>query len=130
MPPQITAGTVVYAKDLARLSAFYAAVTGLPVTESEQDSVVLESAAFQLVVVQIPAHLAASIEVAVPPDRREDTALKPVFFVPSITAVRAAVADLGGELDPPACEWRFQRWLVCDGHDPEGSVIQVREVAS
>ena len=128
MPSPITAGAVVYAKDLPRVSAFYAAVVGLRVTHAEHDHVVLEAEAFQLVVHAIPAGIAASIEIADPPIRREGTALKLVFAVPSMSTSRALAAEQGGEVDPPEREWRFQSHRVCDGHDPEGNVIQLREL--
>jgi len=128
MPSAITAGAVVYAKDLSRVSAFYAAVVGLSVTHAEHDHVVLEAEAFQLVVHAIPAGIAASIDIADPPIRREGTALKLVFLVPSISTSRTLAAEHGGEVDPPEREWRFQSHRVCDGHDPEGNVIQLRKL--
>ena len=123
------AGAVIYAKDLSRVIAFYRDVTGLPVTHSEIDYAVLESELFQLVVHAIPAGIAASIDVANPPLRREDAAVKLVFPVPSIAASRALAALHGGALNPPEREWQFQGHRICDGHDPEGNVIQLREHA-
>lgn len=77
----------------------------------------------------IPPHRAADVVVAEPPLRREDTAIKLVFFVPSIAEARATAAMNGGALNPPEREWRFQHHLVCDGIDPEGNVIQLRQRA-
>jgi predicted enzyme related to lactoylglutathione lyase len=127
MSDQPGAGAIVYAKDLARVSAFYAGVPGFHVAHSEPDHVVLESPALQLVIVAIPEHIAESIAVADPPVLRTDTPIKLVFQVASIEAVRAAAASRGGELDPPESEWQFQGFRVCDGHDPEGNVVQFRE---
>jgi predicted enzyme related to lactoylglutathione lyase len=129
MKSSIAAGAVVYAKDLARMSAFYEQVTGLPVTHFDAAYAVLESGAFQLVVHAIPAHIAASIKIADPPVRREDSAVKLVFLVPSIAKARALAPSLGGELNPPEREWQFGPYRVCDGHDTEGNVIQLREHA-
>jgi len=123
------AGAVVYAKDISRVSAYYAGVTGLEVTHSEAGHVVLESPALQLVVVAIPAQIADSIELADPPIRRTGTPIKLVFPVASISAARKAAQALGGELNPPEREWQFQGVRVCDGHDPEGNVLQLREHA-
>lgn len=61
--------------------------------------------------------------------RRENAAIKPVFFVPSIAAVRAGADAFGGILNPSDNEWSFQGFKVCDGLDPEGNVIQFREPA-
>jgi predicted enzyme related to lactoylglutathione lyase len=127
MPSPIDAGLVVYATDLARMGAFYAAVTDLRLVRSEPGHLVLESGTFQLVILAVKAEVAAAINLADPPTRREDTALKPVFFVASIDAVRALVSEYGGELNPERGAWRFGDWLVCDGHDPEGNVIQLRQ---
>jgi predicted enzyme related to lactoylglutathione lyase len=129
MTSPLTAGAVVYAKDLPRVTAFYAQVLGLEITRAEHDHVVLESQGFQLVVHAIPADIGESIEIATPPLRREDAAVKLVLAVPSITKARALAAMHGGELDPAECEWQFQGHRICDGNDPEGNVIQLREDA-
>jgi hypothetical protein len=34
---------------------------------------------------------------------------------------------LGGQVDPAEREWNDQGCLVCDGHDPEGNVVQFRQ---
>jgi len=122
-------GAVLYAKSVARVSAFYVEAAALELVHSEEDHVVLESPLFQLVIVAIPERLAASIEVASPPIRRENTPIKLVFPIQSIQVVRAKAASLGGELNTIEREWRFQGSRVCDGHDPEGNVVQFRENA-
>ena len=96
-------------------------------TYSEDDHVVLESPGFQLVVVAVAAHIAASIELVSPPVRREDTPIKLVFPVCCLGAARTAAANLGGELYPVEREWGVRVSRVCDGHDPQGNVLQVRE---
>ena len=127
MAYQARAAAVLYAKDLRRVCAFYASVFGLTVDHADDEYAILESPMFQLVVLAIPLSIAASIEIADPPRRREDTPIKLVFFVPSISAARSDVAYFGGELNALAREWEFQGHRVCDGHDPEGNVIQLRE---
>lgn len=127
VPIPFAAGAVVYAKSITKVSSFYAEIAGLRITHAEQDYVVLESVAFQLVVVAIPVQLAVSIQVAVPPRPREDTAIKLVLPVASIANARLVAQSLGGQLKPPEHEWRFQGSRVCDGHDPEGNVVQFRE---
>ncbi|RQP24563.1 VOC family protein [Piscinibacter terrae] len=123
------AGAVVYAINVPKVSAFYVEVAGLRTTHAEQGHAVLESAGFQLVVVAIPPHIAASIQVTVPPQRREDTAVKLVLPVSSIASARLAAQACGGQLNPPEREWEFQGSRVCDGHDPEGNVVQFRQNA-
>ncbi|MCG2595415.1 hypothetical protein LZ009_21765 [Ramlibacter sp. XY19] len=122
----MTAGAVVYAIDVQRLAAFYSGVAALQQTQSEPGNVVLEASGFQLVIFAIPPHIAAQIQIATPPQRREDTPIKLVFVVRSLSAARAAARQLGGNLDAEDKVWGFQGLHVCDGHDPEGNVIQVR----
>jgi predicted enzyme related to lactoylglutathione lyase len=120
------AGAVLYAKDVGRLVAFYSAVLGMQATDRDEDHVVLEAPAFQLVVLQIPRHIASGIEITQPPARRAQAAVKLVFFVPSISSVRASAEAFGGVMNSVDTEWSFQGFTVCDGLDPEGNVIQFR----
>ena len=129
MPHQPSAGAVVFAKDLARVAKFYEEVLSMAVVHSEQDHVVLESLAYQLVIHAIPKKIAASIEISVPPERRTETPIKLFFLVPSIAEARAKAAALGGELNPMEGEWEARGFRACDGHDPEGNVVQLRENA-
>lgn len=112
---------------MTRLSTFYSDVAGLALTHEERDHVVLESATFQLVIHAIPAEVAAAITISTPPERRTETPIKLTFPVISIDAARAVAGRLGGELDPPERVWEYQGCRVCDGHDPEGNVVQFRE---
>ena len=121
------AGAVLYAIDIARMSAFYVEAAGLGVTHREVDNVVVESPSLRLVIVAIPPALAASIAIATPPIRRIETPIKLVFPVASLSAARVAAARLGGELNPVEREWQYLGEMVCDGHDPEGNVTQFRE---
>ena len=123
------AGAVIYAKDMDRVAAFYSSVLGLQTAGADDEHVLLESPGFQLVVLRIRDRLASNIHVTVPPTRRADAAIKLVFFVPSIAAVRTAAAERGGVLNGAAKEWLFNGWKVCDGLDPEGNVVQFREKA-
>jgi len=129
MPYEPKTGAVVYAKNVERVSAFYAECCGLEVAHSADDHVVLASPTFQLSIVAIPASIAASIAITTPPARRTETPIKLFFHVDSIDAIREVATRLGGELNPPASAWGFQGTRVCDGHDPEGNVVQFREKA-
>jgi len=119
----------LYAKDISKVGCFYAKVAGLQVTHEEQGHIVLESEAFQLVVVAVPRKVAASIHITQPPQRRENTAVKLVFPVASLHAARETAQSYGGQLNNPEREWLFQNSRVCDGQDPEGNVVQFRECA-
>ena len=124
---EMTAGAVLYAKDVDRVAAFYVEVAGLRVRKAEPAHVALESPGFDLVVVRIPETLARSITIESPPLRRESTPIKLVFPVAGVAAARAAAARLCGALNPEEREWRYEGGRVCDGHDPEGNVFQLRE---
>ena len=128
MSNPFTAGAIVHAKDIVRLSQFYAAVTGLEIVHEVDDHVVLESETHELVIVAIPAATAARIVITVPPQRRENTAFKLTFAVDDLATARTAARAAGGDLDAPEKEWDFQGLRVCDGIDPEGNVIQLRAV--
>ena len=123
------AGAVLYAKDISRVSAFYERVAELRISHTEADHVVLESRALQLVVVAIPQHIASSVRIESPPARREDTPIKLVLPVSSIGAARELAAQHGGQLNPEDRQWEFHGSPVCDGHDPEGNVFQLRQNA-
>ena len=129
MSSSTNAGAVVFAKDIVRVAKFYEELFSIPAVHSERDHIVLESPQCQLVVHAIPKKVADSIEITVPPTRRTDTAIKLFFFVPSIAEARAKATALGGELNPKKSEWEARGFRACDGHDPEGNVVQVRENA-
>jgi predicted enzyme related to lactoylglutathione lyase len=109
-----------------RVAAFYSAVLGLAAVDRDDEHVLLESRAFQLVVRQMPERVASAVQIAAPPARRADAVVKLVFFVREITEVCAAVAAHGGVMDQAAKDWSFHGWRLWDGLDPEGNVIQFR----
>jgi predicted enzyme related to lactoylglutathione lyase len=121
----VPAGLFIYAKDLVRLAAFYEDVLGMTRVHSSDDLVVLQLQGLQLVVHLIPPHIASSIIITSPPERREDTALKFFFTVPSIDAARKKAASLGGEVMHE--NWQSAGFRICNGCDPEGNIFQVRE---
>ncbi len=118
---------VLYAKNLASVVEFYHGVFKLEIEQSEPDHVVLGSSTSQLVIVQVPASVASTIHIAAPPARRTQASVKPVFDVESISAARGVILNLRGGIDPAEREWIFQGYRVCDGHDPEGNVVQFQQ---
>jgi predicted enzyme related to lactoylglutathione lyase len=120
-------GAVLYAKDLQRLVEFYSAVACLDVRSMQKGFAVLGREPSQLVIVRIPKRIADSIDISTPAERREDTPVKLVFAVEDIAAVRDRAADRGGVVDAVEREWEFEGAKVCDGHDPEGNVFQIRQ---
>jgi catechol 2,3-dioxygenase-like lactoylglutathione lyase family enzyme len=124
------AALVIYAKDPARVARFYEEVTGLRVIERDEAFILLEGAGVELVVHAIPAEIASTFEIAVPPERRDDGTIKPCFTVTDLLRARQRALVVGGLLDPAASEWTWRGLRHCNGHDPEGNVIQLRQPAA
>ena len=120
---------MLFANNLDRVATFYSSVLGLTEAGRDNDHILLESPGFQLVVHRMPGGHSAHGDATVPPTRRAAAAFKPVFFVPSISSLRRVVEQKGGMMEPSDREWSFNGVTVCDGLDPEGNVIQFREVA-
>ena len=128
MSSELAFGAVVFAKDVPTLSRFYEAVLGLERLHSADDHCVLRAASgMELVVHGIPRAIADTYSISTPPERREDCALKLFFPVPSLALARARARALGGDLQGPEQEWEMRGFRACDGHDPEGNVLQLRE---
>jgi len=118
---------VLYAKDLQLLVQFYSTVAGLDIQSVQKGFAILGREPSQLVIVQIPQRIADSIDISTPPERREDTPIKLVFSVEDIASLRIRAAERGGAMNPVEREWEFEGARVCDGHDPEGNVFQLRQ---
>jgi catechol 2,3-dioxygenase-like lactoylglutathione lyase family enzyme len=125
---QLAGGVVIYAANLDRLRAFYRATLGLHDTTGDASHVVLEAHQFQVVLLRgDPPSDPGPIVTDRPAERRSAVAIKPVFVVASLAPARAAAARTGGVINPERHEWRFGAYRACDGVDPEGNVIQLRE---
>jgi predicted enzyme related to lactoylglutathione lyase len=120
-------GAVLYAKDLDRLVEFYSLVAGIEPQTIEKGVAILGSRPSQFVILRIPKRIADTIDIATPPEPREDTPLKLVFGVEDIAHARQRAAELGGAMNAVEREWEFEGAKVCDGHDPEGNVFQLRQ---
>ena len=79
----------------------------------------------RLSLVTVPAHVARTIVVPVPPSRRDNVPTKLAFAVDSIEVLRPLFAELGGVVDPATTQWEFRGGIHCDAVDPEGNVIQL-----
>ena len=118
---------MLYAKDLHQLVQFYTAVAGLDLQKIEVGFAVLGREPSQLVIVRIPKRIATGIQIATPPECREDTPIKLVFAAEDIASARSRAAELGGTMNAVEREWEFEGAKVCDGCDPEGNVFQIRQ---
>ena len=122
------AGLFVYAVETQRIASFYESVGGMSRLHETPELIVLESPDIQLLVHAVPEPFAADIVISSPPVKRESTALKFFFTVPSLAEARAKAAELGGEVFTE--NWRGPGFVVCNAMDPEGNVFQVRESAA
>jgi len=133
-------GAVLFARDLPQMARFYEALLSMQVIERQHGYIVLESDDVQLVVHSMPAGAARSAQAASAassasdapssgPRRRIDVPVKLFFAVDSLAATREAAVALGGALSPASREWEARGFRACDGHDPEGNIVQFRESA-
>lgn len=121
------AGLFIYAKDLSRLAKFYESFLGMTRAHATPDLVVLRSPDIQLTLHAMPPAIAASITISDPPAKRDNTALKFFFTVPSLAQAQDLATSLGGEVLQE--QWRGPGFTVCNAVDPEGNIFQVRESA-
>lgn len=127
--PVPTVSLVVYAKDREGLARFYAALLGLQEVESGPGFTLLAARGVELAVVGIRADIAARIELSSPPVVREDTPQEFSFLVASLAEAAQTAAAVGGSFPPPDAAWSWRGMRHLDGHDPEGNVVQLRELA-
>ena len=117
----------IFAKNVKQVSLFYQQALGLKVQASDKTHDLLVGRHHEVVVHAISKAYAQSIEIESPPKRREDVALKPTFVVDDLEVVRAAAKVNGGYLKPIKQAWRIRGYIVLDGTDPEGNVIQFKQ---
>jgi predicted enzyme related to lactoylglutathione lyase len=118
----------VFAKQVDKVSLFYQQALGLKVEVSDKTHDLLVGQNYEVVVHAISKAYAQSIEIELPPKRRDDVALKPTFVVDDLDVVRAAAKANGGFLKPIKQAWRIRGFIVLDGYDPEGNVIQFKQL--
>ena len=125
MTAPLRAGTLIYAKDLALLASFYRHLLSMSEVHASDELVVLRSPDAELIVHQIPAHIAATFVVESPPVLREDTAIKPCFAVASVSEAQARATSMGGALFGP--QYEGPGFRITNAYDPEGNIMQLRE---
>jgi len=123
-------GIVIFAKNIRQMSVFYQETLNLTVTEQAKSHEVLTNQSIEVVIHGIPAKQAASITIEAPPVLRSTTAMKPAFRVEDLKTVRESAIRCGGHLKPLKAAWKIRGALVLDGNDPEGNVIQFKQLIS
>jgi len=109
---------------------FYQALASMALLHEDDVHAVLEVEGFQLVIHALKGAPDAAAAPGGQPYVREDTYIKVCLPVESIAAARTTAAMLGGAIRPATNEWEARGFRACDGHDPEGNVLQVRQNAS
>lgn len=127
MPKQsVSVLTVVYAKNLAKVSAFYEQTLRLERAEVEAAHILLSNGEIEVAVIQAPKSIAGALVLSVPPEPRIASPLKVSFTVEELARVRKAAEATGGSLKPEQAAWSWRGYRHLDGNDPEGNIVQFR----
>jgi len=112
---------IIFARDMNRLTEFYRDAAGLPVISGSVSDgwVVLGAGEASVALHAIPDAIASGIEIADPPRKREEAAVKLVFEVDELEAAGARLLAHGGSLSEQ------RSWGAYDVTDPEGNVFQI-----
>jgi catechol 2,3-dioxygenase-like lactoylglutathione lyase family enzyme len=117
---------VLFVKDLEKAADFYSTALGMSVVARDEYHSVLSCHGFELVVHRIPEHIARSIALTQPPERRVGGAIRLDFPVESVEKSRAKARTLGGAIDEAPPEWADKAASFFLGYDPEGNQFGVR----
>lgn len=127
MPGPARAGALIYARHLDTLSAFYQSLLGMTLLKADAHHHVIESPDMQLIIHAIPPHIAATFDIAQPPEPRTEQAIKLFFTLPSLGESEAQVQQLGGGVTGPIYDG--PGFKARNAFDPEGNVFHLRAVA-
>lgn len=120
---------VVFVSDVPRVSAFYRELASMQVLVEDDSHSVLAIDGFQLTVHALRGEPGVKASARGEVSVREDSYFKLCLPVRSIASARAVAERHGGAIKGPEAEWEARGFVACDGHDPEGNVIKVREGA-
>jgi catechol 2,3-dioxygenase-like lactoylglutathione lyase family enzyme len=113
--------TMIFAKDMQRMTAFYRDGIGLRLLEekSQDGWAEFDAGAVVLALHAIPAAIAKDIELTSPPKMRDTTPIKLIFRTADVAQARAHLIEHGAVMFEP------RSWGACDGMDPEGNVFRI-----
>ncbi len=124
----MNSGAVIFAANVDRVARFYEVLLLMSPVHVETGLRVIASDRTELVIHQVPPHVLPPVPEGTVPAPREDTAIKPFFVVPSLAAAREMAPPLGGYVFPREREFSARRFRACNACDPEGNVVQFREL--
>jgi predicted enzyme related to lactoylglutathione lyase len=118
---------VLLAKNQSRVARFYFEALGMTRSFGDDSHSVLERGGFELIVHQIPKHIADGIEIEQPPVRRVSGAVRLDYPVESIEHSRELAKSLGGGIDASPPPWADSKANFYLGYDPEGNQFGVSQ---
>jgi hypothetical protein len=121
-------GAVIFAANVDRVARFYEVILTMSPVYVEPGLRVIASDRTELVIHGVPPHVLAPAASGAAPEPREDTAIKPFFVIGSLAKARDMAPLLGGYVFPPEREFTSRRFRACNACDPEGNVVQFREL--
>jgi hypothetical protein len=116
---------VLFVIDLERVAAFYVGALEMTRTFGDEHHAVLDCGGFELVVHRIPQHIAATMEIKQPPERRVAGAIRLDYPVSSVERSRGLARSLGGDIDEAPPPWADRGASFFFGYDPEGNQFGV-----
>lgn len=115
-------GLILYARDLNALTNFYVDTFHFEYMDGDKTYARLLDRGTELVILQSPPEF---VDVSTEP--RTLVPMKPVFFMQyTLAEMRISIINNGGFFKSQEAEWEFEGHFVCDGHDIEGNIFQVR----
>jgi len=117
---------LLFAKRLGVVAEFYQIVFGARISHGDANHAVLDFEGFNLMIHQLPAHLAVAVAVKSPPERREQSAIRLDYPVADLERSRGDARRLGGTIDETPPPWAANETMFFLGHDPEGNVFGVK----
>jgi predicted enzyme related to lactoylglutathione lyase len=115
---------VIFSVDVRRLATFYEAVLGVSATHEPSGDIRLLNDREEVLIHSVPEKIAEKVEISVPPQPRDGSAIKPVFDVGSLETALEEVAANGGVVTGRT--FSLDGLTRHDVLDPDGNVIQLR----
>ncbi len=112
------------------MTQFYRELAHMSMVHDASDHAVLELDGIQLVIHALRPRPREQRTTPRPIAVREDSHWKLCLPVGSIADARAVATALGGSIKSSEHEWEARGFRACDGHDPEGNVLQLRQSAA
>jgi predicted enzyme related to lactoylglutathione lyase len=115
---------VIFSVDVRRSASFYELVLDASATTESSGDIRLTTGSDEVLIHSIPKKVAAGISISTPPAPRENSALKPVFEVQSLSRTLQRVEENGGVVT--SFTFRLGGITRHDILDPDGNIIQLR----